>query len=92
MVDYGRKRSNAVECGRLRTIANDCERLSPEKQKVLLYLLDNGSITRKQAKNILNFQNTKTYKILTEMVKEDLLIMKGKGKNTHYILNPEITL
>ena len=56
---------------------------------MLLYLLDNGSITRKQAKDVLNFQNTKTYEILTEMVKDDLLIMKGKGKNTHYKMSPE---
>lgn len=69
---------------------NDYELLDKGKQNILLYLLDNPKITRKEAEDLIDFKATKTSKTITEMLKSNLLAKKGKGKNTHYILNPKI--
>jgi len=60
----------------LRTIMNEYEQLSLEEQKLLLYLLDNPKIRRKEATNLLKLKNTKTYEILNSLVeKGEALIM-----------------
>jgi len=69
---------------------NDYERLTKVKKKILLYLLDNNKITRKEASDLIGFKNTKTFYILTDMTNAGLLTKKGKGRATHYILNPKI--
>ena len=72
---------------RLRTITNDYERLIPEKQSILLYLLDHKSISRKEATSLIKSKSTKTYEILKELMEKDNLIEKeGKGRATYYIL------
>ncbi|WP_215224775.1 ATP-binding protein [Echinicola shivajiensis] len=71
---------------RLRTITNDYERLEKEKQTILLYLLEKGKISRKEATALLDLKNTKTYEILTEMVDQDLIKKQGKGRATYYKL------
>jgi ATP-dependent DNA helicase RecG len=71
---------------RLRTITNDYERLDDNEIKVLLYILDNKTITRKIAVGLLNLQNTKTYEILNALVHKRLLLRKGKGRSTYYCL------
>lgn len=84
--DYERLRMLTNDCERLRTITKDYERLAKEKRDILIYLLDNAIITRKEAAELVGFKNTKTYHILTEMIESNLLIKKGKGRSTHYIL------
>ena len=70
---------------RLRTITNDYERLIPEKQSILLYLLDHKSISRKEAASLIKSKSTKTYEILKELMEIDKLITKeGRGRATHY--------
>ncbi|MFA7057918.1 MAG: hypothetical protein WC155_10250 [Candidatus Cloacimonadales bacterium] len=69
---------------------NDYERLTKGKQNILLYLLDNNKITRKKAMESTDFKSSKTSELLTEMANEGLLTKKGKGRATHYILNPKI--
>jgi len=71
---------------RLRTITNDYERLDENEKMILLYLLDNKTITRKIAVDLLNLQNTKTYEVLNAMVHKGLLVRKGKGRSTYYVL------
>jgi len=53
---------------------------------ILLYLLDNKAITRKIAVGLLNLQNTKTYEVLNAMMHKGLLVRKGKGRSTYYVL------
>lgn len=71
---------------RLRTITDDYGRLTIEKQNILLFLLDKGRISRKEATEIIGLKNTKTYEILTELVAESLVVKEGKGRSTYYTL------
>mgnify|MGYP003146826909 CR=1 FL=1 len=81
------KRSITTDYERLRTIANDYEQLIPEKQSILLYLLDHKSISRKEAASLIKSKNTKTYEVLKELMETDKLVDKqGQGRATHYIL------
>ncbi len=73
-------RSITVENGRL---PDDYERLSKEQKTIILYILDNNKIARKEASNIINLANTKTYLILTVMTNEGLIIRKGSGRTTY---------
>ena len=72
--------------GRLRSITVDYGRLEIEKQDILLYLLDNKTITRKQVMDVFNFKTTKATNLLAEMTEEKLLVRKGSGRSTYYIL------
>jgi len=81
------KRSITTDYERLRTIANDYEQLIPEKQSILLYLLDHKSISKKEAASLIKSKNTKTYEVLKELMETDKLVDKqGQGRATHYIL------
>jgi predicted HTH transcriptional regulator len=77
---------------RLRTITSDYERLDENEKKILLYLLDNKKISRKIAALLLKFKSTKTYEVLNAMVDKELLIRKGEGRSTYYIIKLEITM
>jgi predicted HTH transcriptional regulator len=83
---YERLQTNANDYERLRTIMNDYERLDENEKVILLYLLDNKKISRKIAAKLLKFQSTKTYEVLNAMVDKGLLIRKGEGRSTYYIL------
>lgn len=83
---YEQSRTIANDYERLRTIVNDYERLDETEKKILLYLLDNKKISRKIASQLLKFQNTKTYEVLNAMVDKGLIIRKGKGRSTCYVL------
>ncbi|WP_208123282.1 RNA-binding domain-containing protein [Facilibium subflavum] len=74
---------------RLRTIANDCEQLTKEEQDILLYLLDNKMISRKEATTLIGLKNTKTYETLNSLVEKNLIIRNGQGRSTHYVLKRE---
>jgi ATP-dependent DNA helicase RecG len=52
------------------TITNDYERLSKEEQKILLYLLDNENISRKEASGVVGQKSTKTFEILSGLVEK----------------------
>ncbi|MGF7141465.1 RNA-binding domain-containing protein [Roseimarinus sediminis] len=80
------KTSAANDYERLRTITNDYERLTKEKQEILLYLLDKIKISRKEAVELIGLKNTKTYEILSELVDEDLIEKHGKGRSTFYTI------
>ena len=72
--------------GQLRTIANDYERLAKEEQEILLYLLDNKTISRKEATTLIGLKNTKTYEILNSLVEKNLIARDGQGRSTYYKL------
>ncbi len=71
---------------RLRTIVNDYERLQQEKQDILLYIIDNKKISRKEAAELIGLKNTKTYELLTELVNEKLIEKQGQGRSTFYTI------
>jgi len=73
---------------RLRSIMDDYGRLTPEKQKILLYLLDHQTINRGTTSPLINAKSSKTSEILAQLVNEDKLISRhGKGPGTYYTLN-----
>ena len=57
-----------------------------------MYLLENERVTRKEAVGIVGFGETKTKEILNDLLKKELIIRKGKGRGTHYILTSKTTL
>jgi ATP-dependent DNA helicase RecG len=60
--------------------------LSRENREILLYLLDNDKITKKDVVNLLNCEETKAKTILKDLLKMNLIVRIGKGRNTHYCL------
>lgn len=76
--------------GRLRTITDDYERLSKEEQEILLYLLDNKTISRKEVIEILKVQKTKAHEILSELVEKNFITRDGQGRSTHYKLSKAV--
>jgi ATP-dependent DNA helicase RecG len=80
------KPSDTDNYGQLRTIANDYERLAKEEQEILLYLLDNKTISRKEATTLIGLKNTKTYEILNSLVEKNLIARDGQGRSTYYKL------
>ncbi len=82
----------ADDYGRLRTITDDYENLNEKEKILLIYLLDNKTITRKEVINLLNLQKTKAHKILSSLTEKNILIREGKGRSTYYKLNKKNNL
>ncbi len=57
------------------------------KQDILLYLLDNNIKPLKQLMDMLGYKTTKATDLLAEMAEEELIVRKGNGRDTHYVLN-----
>ena len=68
---------------------NDSRTITSEHEKVLLYLLDNKTINRSATEELLKVKQTKAYELLKELVSMDLIVPKGIGRGTHYILKKE---
>jgi len=69
---------------RLRTIMNDYERLDASERTIIEYLIANKKVTRKQAIEVLNVQQTKAYYVLDGLLEKNILIRKGQGRGTYY--------
>ena len=65
-------------------------RLSSDKKAILLYSLDNETITRHEAINLIGLKKTKIHQIFTNMIEENLISRKGSGRSTYYVLNKQI--
>ena len=83
------KQSITADYGRLRPITADYDRLSEEEKQLLLYLLDNNQIVRKQAVELLNIGETKTKDLFNELLNKQLIERKGKGRATYYTLKKD---
>lgn len=55
-----------------------------KKEKVIAFLKNNGSITRKQTEEITGYKTTKAYKLLKSLMDEGKLKQKKEGKITKY--------
>lgn len=100
-INYKAEQERELSAGndnQLRPITTDYDRLRPivfgydqleiEEKVILLYLLDNEKITRKEAVRIIGFGETKTKEIFNDLLKKELIIRQGKGRGTYYILKP----
>jgi ATP-dependent DNA helicase RecG len=74
---------------RLRPITTDYDRLFTEEKKILLYLLDNEKITKREAANLINAKETKTKEVLKNLVEKNLIQREGKGRSTYYVLKKD---
>lgn len=78
------EQSKVTDYDRLRPIATDYDQLSLEEKKVLMYLLDNEKISRKQAVNLLKIGDTKVKEIFNSLLSKTLIQRNGQGRSTFY--------
>lgn len=67
-------------------LADNYGRLNLEEEKIVLYLLEYGKITRKEVLDTINVQKIKAHEILSQMVEKKIIVRNGNGRSTHYIL------
>lgn len=67
-------------------ITTDYDRLSKDKKDILLFLLDNITISRKEAVSLLNLGETKIKEIFNELINVKLIEIHGQGRSTYYTL------
>lgn len=65
---------------------NNLYQLSDKEKKVLKYAETNGSVTRAQIVSYLGVTVSDAARILKKLTECNLLNMRGKGKNTNYII------
>ena len=69
-------------------IKTDKKPINDSRQELILeYVKDNGSISNKEARELLNLADSTVKRILKEMVEEELLIVEGERKTRRYMLN-----
>ncbi len=69
-------------------IKADKKPINDSRQELILeYVKDNGSISNKEARELLNLADSTVKRILKEMVEEELLIVEGERKTRRYLLN-----
>ncbi len=54
--------------------------------QILEYLKINHEIKREAVKEILNLSKSGARKVINKMIEQNLIIQKGTGKNTNYVL------
>jgi ATP-dependent DNA helicase RecG len=57
-----------------------------QKEKIIKYLEQYGKIKRETVDMLFNVSSARSKIILSEMIKENLIIKEGTGKNTYYVL------
>ena len=57
-----------------------------QEEKIIDYLAKNNKINRKVIETILDVSSTRAKQVISNMIKKKIIIAKGKGKNTYYIL------
>jgi ATP-dependent DNA helicase RecG len=84
--DIVRSRPIAADCGRLRPITADPERLDPEEARILIFLLDQGKISRREVMELLGLGATKVKDLLSSLTENNLILRRGQGRSTYYVL------
>jgi ATP-dependent DNA helicase RecG len=67
-------------------ISTDYDRLNIEERKLLLYLLDNEKITRKQGVDLLKLRESKIKDLFNSLLTKGLIVRRGQGRSTYYTL------
>ena len=58
-----------------------------EDKNFLIYLVDNGKISKKETLNLIGYGGTKTKEILNELIEKNLIVRVGQGRSTYYKLS-----
>ncbi len=77
-------KSKTVDYGRLRSITVDSHR------SIAMHIAEHGHITRKTVIELLGIGRTKADEILSSMIGDGLIVRKGAGRGTHYVLLVQI--
>lgn len=59
------------------------------KEKIIEYVKKHGTISNKEAREVLGLADSTTKRILKEMVEENTLVIEGERKARKYLLNIE---
>ncbi len=60
--------------------------MNDRKQIIIEYIKENGSISNKEAREVLGLADSTIKRILKEMVNENLLVVEGERKIRRYLL------
>ena len=63
------------------------DKLTSAQVKIVEYLLENAKMTNKEVQELHNVKDSRTLKILKEMMDIGVLVKMGKLKGCYYILN-----
>ena len=69
-----------------RTSESKKESLKDEKELIIDFVSENGSITRKQTEELIGAGTTKAFRLLRELCESGKLTAVGKGKVSKYVL------
>lgn len=78
--------TTSTDYDRLRPITAGYGQLSIDEKKLLIYILDNGKISRKKAVELLHFGETKIKHIFNELLEKNIIKRVGQGRSTFYEL------
>lgn len=68
-------------------IKADKKPIKAERKEIIIkYLLENGSITNKEARELLRLADSTTKRMLKQMVDEKILVIEGERKSRKYLL------
>ena len=81
-----RKRPKRNGRARLRPITPDPDKLPVEEARILLYLLDHGQISRKDAMSLLGLGETKVKALFVALAGREIIARRGQGRGTCYVL------
>lgn len=84
--DCERLGQSANDYERLRTIISHPAQLKPGEAKILLHLIGHRKIGRKEAAILLGLGNTKTYTLFDGLIQKGLILRRGQGRSTYYVL------
>lgn len=62
------------------------DKVNDRKQIIIEYIKENGSISNKEAREVLGLADSTIKRILKEMVNENLLVVEGERKIRRYLL------
>ena len=66
-------------------VKNDIS-LDEQKNLIIQYARENGSITRKEVEDLIGAGTTKAFRLLKELCEVDKLEQKGSGKLSTYVV------
>ncbi|MEI7902576.1 MAG: ATP-dependent DNA helicase, partial [bacterium] len=84
--EKARKDTAAPDYARLRPITSDSGKLGTEEARILIYLLDHGQLSRKDAVALLGLGETKVKGLLSTLSDRKLVTRRGQGRGTFYVL------
>jgi ATP-dependent DNA helicase RecG len=71
---------------RLRPITPDPKQLEPEEAHILIYLLDQGKLSRREVMELLGLGETKVKDLFHALTDKKLIVRRGQGRSTYYVL------